>query len=154
MTSYAEIITERLNLSEPLLVILEGGVHYWPDLGRKGLNREVAPEAFYETTGLVKPLAVVLQGEEMPTYEAIHAPTGYMSTETPVFVYVYDDGDTGYGRIQAAYDIIYGLVHAQQIENGFQALWKSTLTDKREVDLKGACFYRAEFCVYGFREAA
>lgn len=154
MSSYAETIAARLNLSEPLVAIAEGGIWHWPSLGRKGLTRIMTEKAFSDQTGLLKPVIIVLQGEEKPTYEAIHAPTGYMSTETPVFIYVYDNGDTGYANIRAAYDIIYSLLHAQPISGAFQALWKATLTEKREPDLKGACFYRAEFCVYGFRSAS
>lgn len=151
--SYGEIITARLNQNQPLLNILTGGIHYWANLGRKGLTRVKTAIAFNEQTGLLKPVAVILQGEEKPTYEAIHAPTGYMSTETPVYVFIYDNGDTGYGRIRAAYSIIYGLVHNQPIAGGFQTLWKSAITDKREPDLKDAAFYRIEFCAYGFRSA-
>lgn len=151
--TYASAIVTKLTADTALMAMLTGGVHDFSDVGRKGLNRLQVPGAYNEQTGLLKAVAVVIESDETPTYEAVNAADGYMSTVTPIFIFIYDHGDNGYGTVKAAYDRIYTLLHARQITGAFQVLWVGAQRDKREPLLKDACFYRADYRVHGYRSA-
>jgi hypothetical protein len=158
--SFADEIVTLLNADATLLTLLPGKVHNFPEAGRKGLNRVQIPGAFDPTVGLLNPTALVLELQETPTMEAIHMPNGYMSTITPEVLFVYAQGDNDangnspYIIIENAYNQIYKLLHGTQIAGSFQVLWKSTIRDKREPDLKDAAYFRSTFNVHAFRSAS
>lgn len=151
MTTYADSITTLLSGDATLTAILTGGVHNYSGLGRKGLERIQTSQAFSPTTGIIKPVCIVLMLEERPDGQAFDPGSGYMSTVTPVYTYLYDNGDAGYGAIAQAQARIYTLLNAQQIPNAFQVLWAGGLRDKREPLLQDAAFYRDDWRVHGFR---
>ncbi len=151
--TYASAIVTKLTADTTLMATLTGGVHDFSDVGRKGLNRLQVPGAYSEATGLLKPVAVVIEADETPTYEAVNASDGYMSTVTSVYIFIYDHGDNGYATIKTAYDRIYALLHAKRIAGAFQVLWVGAQRDKREPLLKDAGFYRADYRVHGYRSA-
>lgn len=160
MTDYAQEVTAILAADAELQGLLPGGIYNYPDAGRKGTNRLQLPKAFDTVSGLLKPCCTVLQLSETPTWEAVHMPTGYMSTVTPIMVWVYAAGDADqygnspYALIKAACDRIYTLLHGTPIPGAFQALYQNLVLDKREPDLKDAAYERIDFNVYGFREKA
>jgi hypothetical protein len=154
--SYADAIVTLLNADAVLTTLLPGGVHNFPEAGRKGLNRVQIPGAFDPKVGLLNPSALVLELQEMPTGEAIHMPNGYNSTIVPEVIFIYAQGDNDangnspYTIIENAYKRIYTLLHGTQITGSFQVLWKSTVRDKREPDLHDAAYFRATFDVHAF----
>ena len=158
--SYADEVVALLNADATLTSLLPGGVHNFPEAGRKGLNRVQIPGAFDPKVGLLNPCALVLELAETPTGEAVHMPNGYMSTIVPEVIFVYAqgdndaDGNSPYTIIENAYNRIYSLLHGAQINGAFQVLWKSTVRDKREPDLHDAAYYRSIFNVHGFRSAS
>lgn len=151
--TYASAIVTRLNADATLMSYLTGGVHDFSDVGRKGINRLQVPGAYSETSGLLKPVAVVIEADETPDGQAVNASDGFMSTVTPIYIFIYDSGDAGYATIKTVYDRIYSLLHTKQLPGAFQILWTGTQRDKREPLLKDAGFYRADFRVHGYRSA-
>lgn len=160
MTDYAQQIVAYLKTDTtaspvkpgtPLEEILTGGVYNYPDTGRKGLTRLLAPVAFSEQDGMLKPAAVILQLKEVSDGAIIDPVSGYNSTVTPVNIWLYDKGTTnvGYENIRAANERIYLLLAYSQLTNMFQILYDTTVKDKREPDLKEAAFYVAKYKVYG-----
>lgn len=149
--SYASEIVTVLTADPTLMSILTGNVLNFPDSGRKGLTRTQVADAYDPIVGLLKPIAIVLEANEAADGQAVDGAGVYMSTQTPISIYVYDHGDSGYGQIELAYNRIYTLLHGQQIPGAFKVYWQSTLRDRREKNLKDACYYRIDFRVYGYR---
>lgn len=152
MSTYGEEIVTLLSADATLVNILTGGIYNYPETGRKGLTRLLTPVAYSDVTGLLKPVCVVLELDEMATYEIVGR---NMSGVTPVILWIYDKAttDVGYSVVDAAYQRIFSLLHLAQITGACQVLWKQTVKNKREADLKEAGYYRAMFNVYGYRTA-
>ncbi len=149
--TYAEQIVDLLLAESTLVTLLTGGIYIFEDSGRKGINRTQLKEAFSSVTGLAKPMSVVYEMQETPTGEAIDAPSGFMSTVTPVAIWIYDDGDAGYGTIDAAYNIMYSTLNFARLTGAFQILWGSTPKNRRESLLSNACYYDFNIRVHGYR---
>jgi hypothetical protein len=154
MTNYGQRITDVLNEDITLNTILTGSVFFYPESGRKGINRIQVPLAYDKVKGLLKPTAIVLELDETPDYQAVDGAGIYMSTVTPEVIFIYDHGDAGYGQIELAYDRIYQLLNARQIAGAFQMFWTNTVKYKRQPDMLDACFFRVDFKVHGFRSNA
>jgi hypothetical protein len=167
--TYAQAILTRLQSDTvaspvfpdgtPLATLLPGGIILIQEPGRKGLNRVQDAIGFDPKTGIIKPLAVVMELKEAPTGEIINSPTGKMSTRTPELVWIYANGDPDAAGndpyediIRPAYNRIYRLLHTWRIPEGFQVLWRDTVRDKREPDLKDAAYYLAGFIAHGWRQ--
>jgi hypothetical protein len=151
MSDYAQQIVTYLKTDVTLAAIVTGGVYNYPDTGRKGLTKLLAPVAFSEVDGMIKPAAVVLQLKSVNDNQIVNPTDGYNSTVTPINIWIYDRGttDTGYENIKAAAARIYQLLAFTQLTNMFQILYDGTIKDKREPDLKEAAFYVVRFKVYG-----
>ncbi len=160
MSDYAQAIVAYLKtdtIASPvkpgtsLEALATGGIYNYPDTGRKGLTRLLAPVAFSERDGMLKPAIVVLQLKEVTDLAIIDPVSGFNSTVTPVNIWIYDKGTTedGYENIRAINERMYLLLAYQQLTGMFQILFDSTIKDKREPDLKEAAFYVAKYKVYG-----
>lgn len=153
--NYADAVVAMLKANSTLVGLLTGGIYNYPEGGRKGINRTSLPAAYENaigaTQGLLKPLAIVYVGDEVPDNQIVSPNTGVKSVYLPTLVWIYDDGSKGYGVISAAHDIVYTLLADQRIEGGFQALYRNTLPFKREQDMQDACYYRARFDIFGLR---
>lgn len=149
--TYIEQILDTLRADTTLMAILTGGAHLFEDPGPKGINRVQIKAAFNQQTGLIKPIAIISGIQESPTGEAIDATTNFMSTETPVYIWVYDAGQRGYEDIASACDRIYTLLNNMRLTGGFQVLWKTTLKNRQEPLLNDARYYAIQYNAYGFK---
>lgn len=154
--TYEDQIVTYLNTNVPLKAIATGGILNYPETGRKGLARLLTPGAFTETDGMLKPTVMVLGTKEVADQQIIDPRSGYNSTVTPIFIWVYDKGTTKdeYTNIVAICDLLYGLLAYQQLPNMFQILYETTVKNKREKALKEAAFYMVKYNVYGSRKFA
>jgi hypothetical protein len=149
MTYASEIVT-TLNASAPLLMALVGGVYDYTDTGKKGLTREITPQAFDDVTGLIRPTAIVLELSGEMDGQAVSPNTGYFSTVSPVLIRIYNNANLGYAVIIDAEAQIRVLLNNQRITGGFQTIWKSTLKNRRDPELKDAAWYQATYQVFGW----
>jgi len=154
--TYEDQIVDYLKADVPLMAIATGGVFNYPETGRKGLARLLTPTAFTETDDLLKPTVMVLGTKEIADEQISDPRSGYNSTVTPVFIWVYDKGTTKdeYTNIVAICDRLYQLLAYQQLANMFQILYEMTVKNKREKALKEAAFYMVKYNVYGSRKFA
>lgn len=149
--TYADQIIDALLADDDLTDVLTGGIYLFEDPGPKGINRIQISNAFSKQTGLIKPMAILSDVQESPTGEALDAPTNFSSTETPVYIWVYDAGQRGYNTIAAACDLIYGILNNMRLTDGFQVLWKTTLKNRQEPLLNDARYYALHYVAYGFK---
>lgn len=127
-----------------------GGVFEYPDTGRKGLTRILSPQAFDKETGLMVPVAMVLETDDMTDGQIVGMS---MSFVTPVAIMIYDRGDTEvkYTNIEAAEARIFSLLHLTRIDNACQILYEKTVKYKRESNLMDAAYFRAMYSVHAYR---
>lgn len=148
--SFGSEIVDLLKADISLFGVVEDNVYEYPDTGRKGLTRLISPSAFDEHTGLIKPVVIVLETDDMTDGEIVGKS---MSFSTPINVLICDRGDTKvrYDNIIAAHDRIYSLLHLAQIDNACQVLYVKTVKYKRWPDLKDCALFRAVYSVHAYR---
>jgi len=149
MTTYIEQAQAALLANPQLVALLTGGIHLFPDSGRKGLTRLQLVQAFSTTTGLIQPVCIMYQTKTSFTGEAVSMERKFQSTKTPISMWIYDDGDAGYDAIDAANDLIYSTLYGFRLTNGYQILWGDTIKYKREPLLEDACYYQFVCYAYG-----
>lgn len=145
--SYAESITTLLNTDSTLTTLAAGGIRYYSNLGRKGLERIQTSDAYDKTTGLLKPLVIVIETDQQADGQIVGTNTSFI---VPVYTWIYDRGDNGYATIERIFNRMYSVLHLAQIPNAIQVLYRTVARDKREPDLKDAAYYRAIWNVHGF----
>lgn len=148
--AFCDEIVTLLRADLPLVAILTGGIFSYPSSGRKGLTRLLQPTAYDEVNGLLKPCAIVLEWDADDDGQIVGQS---MSQVTPIYVIVYDKGDseTGYTNIIAACDRLFTLLHLTQITDACQLLHQKTVKYKREAALKDSGYFRMIFNVYGYQ---
>lgn len=149
MSSFASTIVGILSTDVTLQTLLTGGVHLYTDGGKDGLNRIQVPAGFDPQMGLIKPLCIVAEFPEIADNQIVDTASGYHSTVTTVVMRIYDNGNLGYGTIEAAYKRIYTLLAYKQITGSFQVLWQRVLRDRRDALNKDAGFYEVYWNVHG-----
>lgn len=150
MTSFSAEIVTLLQADATLVATLSGGIYEYPTVGRKGLTRLLSPNAFDETSGFVKPAALVLELDDEPDGDIVGLSTSF---KTPVAIFIYDKGDTNvkYTNIETAHSRIYSLLHLAQIAGAAQVLYDKTVKYKREPNLLDAAYFRAMYNVHAYR---
>lgn len=156
----SDTVASPIYSGTPLETLLPGGIILIQEPGRKGLNRVKYEAGFNAQTGLIKPLAVILELKEQATGEAIDTLTGYNSTRTTELLWLYAQGDrdeTGQDPfvdvLEPAWDRIYHLLQGFRLTSGFQVLWRGDVQrDKHEPDLNDAAYYVAAFNAFGYRK--
>lgn len=150
--SYAQAVVDFLNADVTLMTILTGGVYNFSDAGRNGLNRLQLPGVYDQTTGFIKPVAIVAEMDQFMDEEQVSPNTGRFSVQSGVYIRILDHGDRGYGTIDLASARIKAIMNCkpQIIANAWQLIWKKTLKDRREGLLKDACYYQELYQVHGW----
>lgn len=149
-TTYADYLLSLLTADSLLASILTGGMYLFEEAGRDGISRIEVPQAFIEKNGILKPMALIYQAQAVPTGEAVDSSSGYQSTVTPIYSWIYDDGDAGYGNIESAAARMKILTNFQRIPNGFQFIWGAIVQNKRERLLNNAAFWQPTIKAYGY----
>ena len=150
--SYVQSVVDFLNADATLMAVLTGGVWNFSAAGRKGLNRLQLPDAYSDNTGFLKPVAMVAEMDEFMDEEEVSPNTGRFSVQSQIYIRILDHGDRGYNTIDTASDRIKVLLNCkpQIIANAYQLIWRKTLKDRREPNLKDACYYQQLYQVHGW----
>lgn len=150
--SYVASVVTFLSADVTLTTLLTGGIHDFADAGRKGLNRLQLPGAYSDTTGFLKPVALVAEMDDFMNGEQVSPNTGRFSIESQIYIRILDHGDNGYATVNSASNRIRALLNCkpQIIANAYQLIWKKTLEDRREPNLKDACYYQQLYQVHGW----
>lgn len=150
--SYVQPVVNFLSLDTILTGYLTGGIHNFSDAGRNGLNRLQLPGAYDSVTGFVKPVAFVAEMDMEMDEQEVSPNTGRFSVQSSIFIRVIDHGDNGYGTVDLASKRIFAILNCkpQIIANAYQLIWRKTLKDRREPQLKDACYYQELYRVYGW----
>lgn len=152
MSFGTEIVT-LLNTDAALLTLLPGGVHFFSEGGRKGLNRVAIQEFFDTQIGLQKPGIIVIETDEQADDQIVGKDTSFVN---PIAVFIYNQGDPDkngndpYAVIEQAKALVYADLHLAQITGACQILYRKTIKDKHEPILKDAAFYQMVFNVHGY----
>ena len=148
--TYAESIATILQADTALMALLTGGVYVYEDAGRKGINRVELVKAFSEQTGIIKPMLIIYEAQDIPDHQAYNPVTHFQTTRVPIMMWIYDEGEQGYATIDAAYQLVYLDVDNKQIPLAFQAMYAGALKNKREPLLNDACYYQVNFNVEAY----
>lgn len=141
--SREEQFQERMIADTDLMLILTGGVYTVGELGRDGISRDTAPDAFGED-GYLLPCAIVKQ-RDMVTDEQVIALTA-KSGQQVVEIYIYEDH--AFVNIDAALSRLFVLFNQHILENAFPAEWVNTIDRERdEGALKGASLARQDWLI-------
>lgn len=136
-----EVVRDVLADDATLAGLLLGGVYSYEQTGRSGISRVTTPDA-YEAGGFLRPCAVVKAGEARA---AVAIRDSISGARRIVQVYLYDDGDNGYGAITAARDRVIALLDRQWIEGAGYVRWVIGIEDERDPKLNNAALVRVDF---------
>lgn len=126
---------------------LTGGLYKAGDLGETGITRVSAPAAF-DSDGYLKPCALIRQRSEVPTGELSDYDYKLMSERKVVEIYLYQDGDTGYDKIDGAVSFIKLLLTGEIYANSFELNLDNVLQRQRDNGaLKGASLNKMDWSV-------
>jgi len=149
MSTYIAQVRDKLFDTPELVPLLSGGIRLFPDSGRKGLTRQQVVKAFSTVDGVLLPNCILsMQGDNF-TGEAVDMATGYQSTKTPIYGWLYSTGDEGYDTIEAASILMQRKLQGFRLTGGYQVLWGNTIKYKREPLLEDACYYQFICYAYG-----
>lgn len=138
-----DVLGEVLAEDDVLAALLAGGVYSYEATGRNGISRRNTPDA-YDAGGFLQPCAVIRAGETEGVRAISDAQAGMAQR---VEVYLYDDGDNGYGAILTARDLIIGMLDRRWIEAAGHVRWAGGADDLRDPKLNNAALARVDFMV-------
>lgn len=150
--SYMDEVVTFLQADTTLTTLLSGGIWKYSDAGRKGTNRLQLPGAYDEQNGLIKPVAVVAENDFEMDEQVIGISAGRFSGVAPIYIRIMDHGDRGYGTIQQASDRVRAILNCkpQIIASAWQLIWKKTIKDRREPNMRDAAYYQELYHVFGW----
>ena len=137
----SEVIRDLLAADTTLAALLVGGIYSFEQTGRSGISRVTTPDA-YEADGFLRACAVVKAGD-VKTEAAIRDTVS--GARQAVSVYLYDDGDNGYGAILTARDLIVMLLDRVWIEGAGWLRRVGGAEDDRDPKLNNAAVVRVDF---------
>ena len=124
-----------------LTALLTGGVYTRAELGRMGLSRQSASDA-YDSDLKLKPCAVIRQRSAVPDGAIVDEALQVASYRPVVEIYLYSDGSST--PPESAANRIYTLVQNQSIGN-FRWQWSNQLEDWHDPALDNANMIRIDF---------
>ncbi|MCZ2099716.1 MAG: hypothetical protein LC121_26330 [Anaerolineae bacterium] len=136
-----ETIRDVLAGDGTLAALLTGGIYSYDETGRNGISRAALPDAF-DTDGFLLPCAVVKTGEARAAAAIRDSQSG---TRQMVEVYVYNDGDSDYGTITSARELVIGLLDRQWIAGVGFVQRAGGADDLRDPKLNNAALARVDF---------
>lgn len=136
-----ETIRDVLAGDGALASLLTGGIYSYEQTGRHGISRATLPDAF-DTGGFLLPCAVIKMGEARESAAIRDSVSG---SRQMVAVYLYDDGDSGYGTIVPARDAVVALLDRQWIAGAGFVRWVIGADDGRDPKLNNAAMMRVDF---------
>lgn len=137
----SEAIRDVLADDTGLAALLTGGVYSYEQTGRNGISRAAMPDA-YESGGFLRPCAVVKSGDAGAAVAIRDSASGARQT---VEVYLYDDGDSGYGTIASARDMVIALLDRQWVAGAGFVQRRGGADDLRDPKLNNAALARVDF---------
>ena len=136
----SEAVRDVLAADATLAALLVGGIYSYEDTGRNGISRVTTPDA-YESDGFLRACAVVKAGDVRQGSAVRDARVGVRQT---VAVYLYDDGDNGYGTILTARDWVVGLLDRMWIDGVGWVRQIGGADDGRDAKLNQAAVVRID----------
>jgi hypothetical protein len=129
--------------------LLTGGIYTRTELGLSGITEDTAPSAFDSTTGLLKPCALIVTGEEIPDEQIVDEGGQVASYEETARIYIYQDGSTTRSTAETVANRVYKLFHGKQVSYK-HALWKGTIKT-REPAMQNAHLVRVSLGIHGVK---
>jgi hypothetical protein len=135
------VIAGVLAEDDVLAALLVGGIYSYEQTGRNGISRRATPGA-YDESGFLRACAVIKAGE-MRNAGAIRDDRAGLAQR--VEVYLYDDGDSGYGTLLTARDVLVGLIDRAWLEDAGYVRVVGGAEDLRDPKLNNAAVVRVDF---------
>ena len=135
----SETIRDLLAADTTLAALLVGGIYSYEQTGRNGISRVTTPAAY---TDFLLPCAVVKAGDVKSAAAIRDAVSG---ARQAISVYLYDDGDNGYGAILTARDRIVALLDRLWIDGAGYVRRIGGAEDERDPKLNNAAVVRIDF---------
>ncbi len=135
----SEIIRDLLADDVTLAALLIGGIYSDEQTGRSGISRVTTPAAYSD---FLLSCAVVRAGDLKAGAAIRDSLSGVRQT---VAIYLYDDGDNGYGTILTARDWIVGLLDRVWIDGAGYLRRVGGADDLRDPKLNNAALVRVDF---------
>jgi hypothetical protein len=136
----SEVIRDVLAADATLAALLVGGIYRYEETGRNGISRVTMPDA-YEADGFLRACAVVKAGEVKSGSAVRDSRAG---VKQGVAVYLYDDGDNGYGAVLTARDRAIVLLDRVWIEDAGWVRQIGGVDDGREGEVFEGAVVRLE----------
>ncbi|MEO8396496.1 MAG: hypothetical protein ABI700_26115 [Chloroflexota bacterium] len=137
----SETIRDLLADDATLAALLVGGIYSDEQTGRNGISRVTTPDAYSD---FLLSCAIVKAGD-LKAQAAIRDSLG--GARQTLSVYLYDDGDNGYGTILTARDWIVGLLDRVWIDGAGYMRRVSGAEELRDPKLNNAALVRIDFAV-------
>lgn len=150
MTNYPEAVYDVLVASDDLLDVLTGGVILYRDQPIEAIDPENTPD-FFDSDSLLLPLASIKGRAAIPDNQM--GVRTYASLDQVVEIWLYADRDAGWSDLDSAAQIIFGLLHDQQVEDSFNVMWVNEL-EGRDSTLGNKCFLKLDYQVKGWKQPA
>ena len=135
------VVRAALAADAELAGLLAGGIYAYEAIGRNGLSRVTTPGA-YDEHGFLKTCAVVKVGEARAASGVRDAQSGLRQR---VEVYLYDDGDSGYGAICEGRDAVVGALDRRWVDGAGYVRCVGGVEDLRDAKLNNAALVRVDF---------
>lgn len=124
-----------------LMALLVGGLYTVEQSGRSGISRSSTPDA-YDAAGFLQPCAVLRAGN----VKRVSPIRDHRNGAAQVLeIYLYDDGDSGFGAILTARDRIIALLDRQWLPGAGSLRWAGGAEDLRDPKLNNAALVRVDF---------
>jgi len=141
----SESIRDVLAADATLTALLVGGIYSYAQTRRNGISRVTTPDA-YEAGGFLRACAIIKASDAKSAASIRDSAAGLRQTVT---VYLYDDGDNGYGAILAARDRAVALLDRVWIDGVGYLRRIGGADDERDPKLNNAALARVDFEIVG-----
>lgn len=148
-TTIAEDVQTLLLANAALVLLATGGIYTYADTNRLGISEYNTPDVF-GTSGQVNPTILIKDREQMIDGGINDDVTQALSYRQIVEIWIYDDGDHGFGTINSIRSAIYTLLHARRVNLRYCRL-HGNLQNMRDPGLRYAGFTRSDYMIWGIQ---
>lgn len=150
--SYATSIKTLLAADTTLMATLTGGIYTYTETRKLGINAVTTPSAF--ASSVLKPCLLIKDRGEIPFGGIADPNAQYITVSQVVELWLYADGDTGYGALATARDRIYALLQNNRVTGAFEIRLVNIIEGVNAPELDYAALIRADYQVFGRRKVS
>jgi hypothetical protein len=149
ITATIKTLFEADNGAGGMATLLTGGIYTRRGLKRKGISRTTTPIA-YDGAGLLKPLVVITQRGQIPTYDMADRDGQFVTTRQVLELWFENDDE--YTPLEQARERAYVLLHEQRIAGVGRLTLVNRIDDSRDASLNDAALLRDDYQIDSYKQ--